>query len=139
MQPVVVDTNIVVAGLIAGREASPVARILDAMLDAAVPFVVSEVLLAEYHAVLVRPPLRRLHGLSVADVERLLTVIARHAIVLAPEPGLPAPDPADQFLWDLLAARPDLLLVTGDKLLIRAAGQAGRVISAADFVAAMAR
>ena len=63
-QAVIVDTNVVVAGLLTGNATSPVARILDGMLGAAFPFVVSEALLAEYRAVLVRPALRKLHGLK---------------------------------------------------------------------------
>jgi putative PIN family toxin of toxin-antitoxin system len=132
--PVVVDTNVVVAGLLTDNEASPVARLLDGMLAAAFPFVVSEALLAEYRSVLVRPALRRLHGLTVAEVETLLTDIAQHAIVLAPGRGSPAPDPGDQLLWDLLAAREDLLLVTGDKALQRDAAMQARVLSPQAFV-----
>lgn len=132
---VIVDTNVMVAGLLTGNDMSPVARILDGMLAAAFPFVVSEALLAEYRAVLVRPGLRKLHGLTVAEVETLLTDIAQHAIVLAPVATTPAPDPGDQLLWDLLAAKSDLLLVTGDKLLLRHAGMRGRVLSPSELVA----
>ena len=138
-QAVIVDTNVVVAGLLTAHEASPVARILDGMLRAAFPFVLSKALLAEYRAVLVRPNLRKLHGLTVAEVEAILTDLAQHAIVLAPVPtptAPPAPDPGDQLLWGLLAARADLLLVTGDKLLLRDAGMQGRVISPSAFVSA---
>ena len=131
---VIVDTNVVVAGLLTAHEASPVARILDGMLAAAFPFVVSEALLAEYRTVLVRPNLRKLHGLTVAEVEAILTDLAQHAIVLAPVAGPPAPDPGDQLLWGLLAARADLLLVTGDKLLLRDAGMHGRVMTPQAFV-----
>ncbi|MBK6864205.1 MAG: PIN domain-containing protein [Ideonella sp.] len=132
---VIVDTNVVVAGLLTAQETSPVARILDGMLAAAFPFVVSEALLAEYRTVLVRPILRKLHGLSVAEVEAILTDLAQHAIVLTPVAGPPAPDPGDQLLWNLLAARPDLLLVTGDKLLLQDAGMRGRAIAPRAFVA----
>lgn len=131
---VIVDTKVVVAGLLIGDAASPVARILDGMLAAAFPFVVSEALLAEYRAVLVRPALRKLHGLTVAEVETLLTDIAQHAVVLAPGRGAPAPDPGDQLLWDLLAAKDELLLVTGDKALQRDAAMAARVLSPLAFV-----
>lgn len=132
---VIVDTNVVVAGLLTMHDASPVARVLDGMLGAVFPFVVSEALLAEYRGVLVRPTLRKLHRLTVVEVETILTAMAQHAIVLAPVPAPPAPDPGDQLLWGLLAARADLLLVTGDKLLLRDAGMRGRVISAQAFVA----
>lgn len=131
---VIVDTNIVVAGLLTKNAASPVARILDGMLSAAFTFVVSEALLAEYHAVLVRPNLRKLHGLKVVEVETVLTDLAQQAIVLIPVPTSAAPDPGDQLLWDLLAVRADLVLVTGDKLLLRDAAMRGRVISAQAFV-----
>ena len=131
--PVIVDTNVVVAGLLTAQAASPVARILDGMLTAAFPFVVSPALLAEYHAVLVRPALRKLHGLSVKQIETILTDLAQHAIVLEPEAGPPAPDPGDQLLWDLLAERAELRLVTGDKLLLKDASMQGRVLTPAEF------
>lgn len=128
---VIVDTNVVVAELLTTNDASPVARIL----DAAFSFVVSEALLAEYRAVLVRPRLRKLHGLTVGEVETLLTDLAQHAIVLAPVAAPSAPDPGDQLLWELLAAKTDLVLVTGDKRLLQNAGMRGRVISPQAFVA----
>jgi uncharacterized protein len=123
-------THVVIAGLLTANATSPVARILDGMLAAAFPFVVSEALLAEYRAVLVRPALRKQHGLTVAEIERLLTDIAQHAIVLAPGVGSRAPDASDQLLWDLLAARADLLLVTGDKAPQRDAALRARVVTA---------
>ena len=131
---VIVDTNVVVAGLLTAHETSPVARILDGMLAAAFPFVVSEALLAEYRTVLVRPKLRKLHGLTVAEVEAILTDLAQHAVVLAPVGASPAPDPGDQLLWELLAAKADLVLITGDKLLLWDKGMRGRVISPSAFV-----
>lgn len=131
--PVIVDTNVVVAGLLMAQAASPVARILDGMLTAAFPFVVSPALLADYHAVLVRPALRKLHGLSVQQIETILTDLAQHAIVLEPVAGPPAPDAGDQLLWDLLAARAELRLVTGDKLLLKDASMRGRVLTPAEF------
>jgi predicted nucleic acid-binding protein len=130
----IIDTNVVVAGLLTGDGASPVARILDGMLAAAFPFVVSQALLAEYRTVLARPALRKLHGLTVSDVETLLTDVAQCAIVLVPPAGPAAPDAGDQLLWDLLSARGDLLLVTGDKRLQRDAGMRGRVLSPREFL-----
>jgi predicted nucleic acid-binding protein len=130
----IVDTDVVVAGLLTGSDTSPVARMLDGMLQAAWPFAVSEALLAEYHAVLARPGLRRQHGLTLAQIEAVLTAIAQHAIILQPAKAPPAPDPGDQLLWDLLAARSDLLLVTSDKRLIQDPGMAGRVFTAAEFL-----
>ena len=133
---VIVDTNVVVAGLLTASDTSPVARVLDGMLRASWPFVVSEALLADYHAVLVRPGLRRRHGLTAAQVEVLLTAIAQHAVVLHPANAAPAPDPGDQMLWDLLSTRSDLLLLlTGDKRLIQDPGMKGRIVTPSTFLA----
>ncbi len=134
----IIDTNVVVAGLLTAHDTSPVSRILDGMLRAAFPFVVSEALLAEYRTVLVRPALRKLHGLNNSEVETFLTDIVQHAIVLTPVAAPPAPDPGDQLLWALLAARDDLVLVTGDKSLLQDAAMKGRVISPQAFVAGTA-
>lgn len=134
----IIDTNVVVAGLLTAHADSPVARILDGMLCAAFPFVVSEALLAEYHAVLVRPKLCKLHGLSVVEIASILTDMARHAIVLNPVKAVAvslAPDAGDQFLWDLLATRPDLVLVTGDKLLLQDEAMPQRIILPQAFIA----
>ena len=134
----IIDTNVVVAGLLTAQADSPVARILDGMLCATFPFVVSELLLAEYRAVLVRPSLCKLHALSAPEVDIILTDLARHAIVMNPVGTTVAPlapDAGDQFLWDLLAAHADLLLVTGDKLLQQDAAMQLRVISPQAFVA----
>ena len=139
-QAVIVDTNVVVAGLLTVHVASPgvadSARILDGMLAAAFPLVVSESLLAECRAVLVRPGLCRLHGLTVAEGEEPLTDTAQHAIVLTPVAALSAPDSGDQLLLELPATRADLLLLTGDKALQRNAGMQAGVVSPQSFVVA---
>lgn len=131
---VVVDTNVVVAGLLTANDRAPTARILDGMLTAAFPFVLSESLLAEYRKVLARPALRKAHGLIDTELDTLLTDVALHAIILKPRRATSAPDPGDQFLWDLLAERLDLVLVTGDKLLLQDKRMNGRVISPRTFV-----
>jgi putative PIN family toxin of toxin-antitoxin system len=131
----IIDTNVVVAGLLTARPESPVVRILDRMVAGAWPFVLSEALLAEYSAVLVRPKLRKAHGLSDQEIDAILIEITQHAIVLAPPPAREkAPDPDDQHLWDLLHAREDLLLVTGDLELHATTGMATRILSLATFV-----
>ncbi|MCZ8321797.1 MAG: PIN domain-containing protein, partial [Novosphingobium sp.] len=89
----VVDTNVLVAGLLARDAASPVARVLDGMLAAAFPFAMSEALLAEYRAVLARPPIRARHGLDDEGIDLLLTELVRHAIVLEPGRGGAGPPP----------------------------------------------
>ena len=85
-----------------------------------------------------RPRLQKLHGLSIAEIDVILTDLARHAIVLAPvntEAATLAPDPGDQSLWNLLATRADLVLVTGDKHLLQDAAMQQRVILRLTFMA----
>lgn len=130
----IVDTNLVVAGLSTFDQASPVASVLDGMLAAAFPFAVSAALLAEYRGVLLRPRVRKIHRLSETEVDDILVEVARHAIVLMPTAAPPAPDPGDQFLWDLLATRPDLILVSGDAALLGNRVMRGRVIAPRAFV-----
>ena len=105
------------------------------MLSASFPFVLSETLLAEYAAVLFRPVIRKLHLLSDVELESILLEIACHAIVLDPSTGPKSPDRGDQLLWDLLGARRDLVLVTGDKLLLRSVEFQGRVVTPREFLA----
>jgi putative PIN family toxin of toxin-antitoxin system len=68
----VVDTNVLAAGLITGDARSPVAQILDHMLSGAITYLLSPALLDEYRAVLLRPKLGRLHGLTEPEIDALL-------------------------------------------------------------------
>jgi len=82
----------------------------------------------------------KLHGLSETEIDLILTDIARHAIVLEPlcSTATPlAPDVGDQFLWALLAARADLVLVTGDKRLLQDEAMQARVILPQTFTASL--
>lgn len=139
MKIAVVDTNVVTAGLITKRETSPVARLLDAMLSGALAFAVSEALLVEYDDVLRRKRIRARHGLTADEIDKIVLALAQHAIVLRPPPArLQAPDLGDQHLWDLLASRGDLVLVSGDARLLASPDFAGRLQSPAQFMAAQA-
>ena len=143
MSPIfIIDTNVVVAELLTSRADSPVAQVLDGMLRASFRFVLTEALLAEYRQVLLRPKLLKLHGLAEAEVDQILTDLALHAIVSPAPPQMDkfvAPDPGDQFLWNLLASRDDLVLVTGERLLLQAGPLQARVMSAADFLVELQR
>ncbi|MFT7723519.1 MAG: putative toxin-antitoxin system toxin component, PIN family [Roseateles sp.] len=127
--PVIIDTNVLVAGLLTADAQAPTAQILDGMLAARFAYVVSGELLAEYRDVLCRPKLRELHGLSAEEVETVLTDLALHAIVLTATTAPPSPDPGDQHLWGLLAVRDDLALVTGDARLLASKDWPQRIFS----------
>lgn len=116
---VVVDTNVLVAGLLTKRGTSPTARILNAMLDGSLLFLLSPTLLAEYRTVLLRHRIQIRHGLDEARVEDLLAEITANALWRDPAPsGAVAPDQGDQHLWDLLDEEAESRLVTGDALLL---------------------
>jgi predicted nucleic acid-binding protein len=126
----IIDTNVVVAGFPTAQPDSPALRVLHGMMRDEFAFALSETLLAEYRDVLARPVPRRLHGMSDADIENMLAGFTRRAIMLHAVTAAPiaAPDPGDQFLWDLLAAHADVVLVTQDKLLLDDAVMRGRVM-----------
>ena len=116
----IVDTNVLVAGLLTSRDASPTARLLDAMLSGSLLFLLSPELLAEYRAVLLRPRIASAHQLAEAEVDALLTEITANAIWREPlaAPAMP-PDAGDTHLWALLACEKNAVLITGDALLLQ--------------------
>lgn len=134
-RPYVIDTSVVVAGLLTARAEAPTARILDAMIAADFVFLLSDALLTEYRRVLMRPKIRTRHGLSEGEVDALLESIAENAAIR--EPGAPStlpPAPADAHLWALLECEPAPVLVTGDKPLLENPPRKGAVCTPAVFV-----
>ncbi len=129
----VVDTNVVVSGLISSDKESPTVFVLDAMLGGGLVYLLSQELLNEYSTVLRRPNLMRLHGLSGEDIDRLLTHLVANAMWRDPAVRGDAPDSADRHLWALLAAFPGAVLITGDRLLIKEPPSPGSVISPRRF------
>ncbi|MBZ0115114.1 MAG: putative toxin-antitoxin system toxin component, PIN family [Thermoanaerobaculia bacterium] len=135
-RPVVVDTNVLVSGLLTSDENSPTARILDAMLSGRLVFLLSEVLIEEYLEVLRRPKIRRRHGLDDESLQTLLIEITLNGLVRQPAPwhdppphlsSQPHGDPNDLHLWSLLRTHPDAVLVTGELPLPEVA-PVGRVV-----------
>jgi predicted nucleic acid-binding protein len=129
----VVDTNVVVAGLLTRDLASPVARVLDGMLAGRFAYLLSPALLREYREVLLRPAIASRHRLTPAEVDAVLTELVANARWREPASEPPAPDPGDRHLWALLAQR-DVVLVTGDRLLLESPPAPASVLSARSFV-----
>ena len=73
----VVDTNVVVSGVIVGDPASPPARVLDAMLDGRLLYLMSGALFAEYSEVLRRAAIARLHRRTLDLGDALIAGTAR--------------------------------------------------------------
>lgn len=126
----VIDTNVVVAGLLASTSDAPTVRILDAMVAGRILFLLSVELVDEYRRVLLREAIRARHGLSEAEVDRVLTELLRNAAVREPVASSDsAPDRGDQHLWDLLAAQRRAVLVTGDRRLLESPPHETQVMS----------
>ncbi len=130
----VIDTNVVVAGLLTGSADSPTARILDGMCQGTFPFLLSTALLAEYREVLLRKKIRALHRLSEAEVDILLTALAANAIVREPKPRTGAPDVKDNHLWSLVQSEANCVLVTGDHALSESPPPKSHVLQPRRFV-----
>jgi len=130
----IIDTNVLVAGLITGNPHSPVIQIVDRMLNGQIIYTLSPAVLNEYRRVLLRPKLTRLHKLGTEAIEDLLEELTCNAIWREPTATAQAPDPGDNHLWALLAAYPGSTLITGDKLLIEQPPSASSVISPGSYI-----
>lgn len=137
--PAVIDTNVVVAGLLTRDPGAPTARILEAMLGRdpwlGVRFLLSVPLLTEYRVVLLRPKVARGHGLDEDEIDRLLEEVVLNAAIREGDPRTAdPPDALDRHLWELLAAEPDAVLVTGDGPLLEDPPAGRSVLSPRSYV-----
>ena len=135
----IIDTNVIVAGLLTNDPNSPTSRILDEMCRGKFPFLLSTSLLAEYREVLLRKKIRAMHGLSEREIDSLLTVLASNAIVREPKFHPGAPDANDEHVWSLVQSEAGCALVTGDHALIEHPPRQSPVISPRQFVEALSR
>ncbi len=112
---VVVDTNVLVSGLISSS--GPPAEIVDAILKGTVVPVMSQATFAELEEVLHRP--RLLPYFKRADITpfQLLASLEKVAQFIKPKPSkVPLRDPSDRIIAELAATRPAPdFIVTGDR------------------------
>lgn len=143
----VVDTNVVVSGVLAGGKRSPNAQILDAMLSGKLRFVLSEPLLREYRAALLRPAIVVRHQLGEADVDHVLESLVLNASLVDAAAYLRAPGadgathggaPGDEHVLATLEAAPRAVLVSRDRRLREAAAGRREVFTPAEFVVLLA-
>ena len=131
----VVDTNVVVSGLLTADATAPTAVILDRMLSGRLSFLLSDALIAEYRNVLLRKNIAKAHGRSPSEIDSLLTELIANGMVRDPSSySMSAPDPGDEHLWALVATHPGAVLVTGDQLLIDKPPKRTRAVSPRTFV-----
>jgi predicted nucleic acid-binding protein len=142
-----VDTNVIVSGLLAAADDSPTARILDAMAVGKLHFILSDELLAEYRAVLLRPAIATRHGLTETEVDAVLEGIVANASWREPAASQDAPQavpprpivPGDEHVLSLLEAEPRAVLVTGDRRLREAVTAQRPALTPAELAAQLDR
>jgi uncharacterized protein len=148
-----VDTNVVVSGVLTAAADSPTARILEAMAAGTLHFILSDDLFAEYRAVLLRPAVVARHGLTEAEVDAVLEDIVANAGWREPaaaggptrgpaavEAALPSAPPrpvvpGDEHVLALLEAEPQATLVTGDRRLREAVAALRPALTPAELAA----
>lgn len=131
----IIDTSVLVSGLVTATPQAPTARIVDAMLGGRFPFLLSVELIAEYRSVLLRPKLRQLHRLEESEVDELLTVIGLGGVLRElPPVGDLARRQKDAHLWALLDSEPGTVLVTGDRALFSRPAPKASVLSPRAFL-----
>ena len=104
----VIDTNVVVSGLLNPR--GPSARILDAVLDGRVKLVYDARILAEYRDVLHRPRLK----LAPDKSQTFLNALRGQLMVTPTRLTVTAPDPDDIVFVETALATTDKTIVTGN-------------------------
>jgi len=130
-----VDTNVVVSGVLAGEGPSSSARILDAMLAGTLHFILSDELLAEYRAVLLRPAIVAEHGLADSELDAILEGIVVNAGWRTSSPDMPSSPaaPGDAHVVALLQTEPGATLVSGDRRLREAVSSWRPVLTPAEL------
>jgi len=131
---VIVDTNIIVSGLIS--PAGPPGKIVDALLQGFLIPVMSPATLAELEAVLARPRLRTLFEHAGIDAMEFVAKFREFAELIEPNPtDIPVRDENDRIFLALATTHPPVeFLITGDRDFERKHYADVPVISAALFV-----
>jgi putative PIN family toxin of toxin-antitoxin system len=115
---VVIDTNVLVSSALSNKAAP--ARIFEKFRDGAFELVVSQEILAEYRKALGYEHVRKLHGLSLREIEDLVDELA-DLCVLVTLPGgtisISADPDDDKFLKCAYRGRAEYI-VSGDKHLL---------------------
>jgi uncharacterized protein len=128
-----IDTNVVVSGLLTASAASPTARILDGMIAGRFRFLLSLDLISEYIEVPRRPKIRSRHGLSDEQIDSILRDVVANAVMVEVESETSVRKSSDHHLLRILAAVPDAFLVTGDDRLSASLPKGVRAIDPRQF------
>ena len=142
---VIIDTNVLVSGMVCGCETSPPRQIVKAMMGGHLRFLLSDALIREYRRVLLRQSIAQRHGLSEAEVDRILVEIVVNATMRETKTAGPGDESADAggdavpagdaHVAALLRSMPGCVLVTGDRRLADAVRTWCEVVTPTAFAA----
>lgn len=120
--PVVLDTNILVSGILSRQ--GPPGQLVDLLVAGKLTVLIDHRIVAEYMNVLRRPRL----ALAPAEVRRVLDAVARFGrpVVGEPVPDLVLPDASDvPFVEVAVAGRADALVTGNARHFVPSAGRHG--------------
>ncbi|MBQ8959245.1 MAG: putative toxin-antitoxin system toxin component, PIN family [Bacteroidales bacterium] len=107
----VVDTNVIVSGMITSNSASPTAKVLDCLGEKHITPLYCEEILQEYENVLGR---ERFH-LPKEKIEKFLKMMKSDGIASSRVPSSEvSPDPKDVVFYEVALSKEDSFLVTGN-------------------------
>jgi predicted nucleic acid-binding protein len=142
---VVIDTNVLVSGMVRGGGTSAPRRIVEAMIGGHLRFLLSDALLREYRQVLLRPSIAQRHRLTEVEVDHVLLEIVVNATMRGPKTlgvsdgsvgaGEDAVPADDAHVAALVRSMPGTALVTGDKRLADAVRPWCEALAPAAFAA----
>jgi len=126
---VVLDTNVVVAGLL--KPFGPSAAVLRLTLTGMVQVAHDYRILAEYREVLSRP----VFGFAPTAVDAFLTQIEEDGVPVTPPPvSIQWPDPTDAPFWEAALAAGAEVLITGNRRHYPKKKEGPRISSPAEFI-----
>ena len=126
MLRVVLDTNVFVSSLLV-KDGAP-AKVLDAWRDRHFLLIVSPAIVTEIAATLRHPRIRRRYNVSEEDVQGLLDLLERDALLVPGEAevtGAVPDDPADEMVLACAVDGRSDLIVSGDHHLLKLGGYWG--------------
>jgi len=119
MLKVVLDTNVFVSSLLV--KAGLPAQILDAWRERRYLLIVSPAIIAETRATLDYPRIRRKYAITAKDVEQLVTLLERDALLVSGDAdvaGAIPEDPADEMVLACAVDAQADVIVSGDRHLL---------------------
>jgi hypothetical protein len=116
---VVLDTNVFVSSLLV--KAGLPAQVLDAWRERRYLLIVSPAIIAEIRATLAYPRIRRKYAITDEDVEQLVTLLERDALLVpgdAEVAGAIPEDPADEMVLACALDGQTDVIISGDRHLL---------------------